>query len=304
MRVLGFVLACVSSFLLLEPGHSRATAPLDDEPEPEEPEEPEKPEKEEEPEAEEREFTEREKRILALFTASSATFDEKGRLVLCYDFETEKEELVEDWRPGLAETKQRIRWALVAEGPPDGDSTVYGTGSTRRLDGIVIGDFGQWLHKASFLGDVEMEVEVLSMAQPRPGTMVGPVFYNEKKKRGIGVNAGSQVVCMSGLKATRPHPKEERPLTLYRRLKIGYRYNGKVIESLRDGRKTADSSSVAKAAEGLDTGKAGLSWSGSVRSFVFQVSITGRLDPDWVAEQLGEKGQPGEKPGKKSGKKG
>lgn len=239
-------------------------------------------------------LSEREKRILELFQATTKQFDKDGRLLLTYNFESKSEELVEDWRPTLAETKMRVRWSRGIEG------TI-----TTVEDGILVGDFGHWLHKAVFLADLQVKVDHLSVAQFRPGTILAAVFHNDKKKRSLGVNAGYQAVCLSGWKhAKPPHPRDEKPVPTNVRQTIGYKYDGKVLESYLRDRKTSDTAAVPKFTDGFDSGRVGLAWSGSVQSFIFQVSISGRLDPDWVAEQFGEKGQKGEKPGKKPGKKG
>ncbi|MGH9362528.1 MAG: hypothetical protein ACRD2T_11490 [Thermoanaerobaculia bacterium] len=225
--------------------------------------------------------TERQKQVLALFNASTKKF-EKGKLVLNYDFESENQDLVEDWRPALDQTKMRVRWARGLEGT-----------LTTIEDGILIGDWGEWIHKAVFLADLEVKVEFLPVSQFRPGTILAATFYHPKKKRAIGVAGGFQAVCLGGAKPALvkpPHPpKPERPIPSNLRHWVGYKYDGKVLESYHSQRKTSDTSAVPKFTEGFDVGHVGLAWNGSIQTFVFNVSITGTLDPDWVASQLGEK---------------
>jgi hypothetical protein len=241
--------------------------------------------------------SEREKQILALFSATVKKF-ENGGIILEYDFEKQspdRESLAEDWRPTLAETKKRIRWSQGYEGT-----------WTRYEHGLVIGDFGQWIHKAVFLPDVEVKFVVLRVSQARAGALLAPVFFNEKKNRSLGVSNGYQAVALSGWKPVKPpHPKADRPLPpSASRHSIGYRYSGKVLEAYLNGKKTSDTSAVPAFTEGFDTGHVGLAWGPPIQSFVFHVRMQGKLDPDWVAEQLGEKAgkaakpAKGEKPGK------
>src|ERR1041384_7085126 len=59
--------------------------------------------------------TEREQRILALFTATQKSFKD-GKLALVYDFSTENQDLTADWLPALADTRKHIRWPTAYEG--------------------------------------------------------------------------------------------------------------------------------------------------------------------------------------------
>jgi len=238
--------------------------------------------------------SEREKRILELFTASRKSF-ESGKLVLEYNFESENQDLTADWSPPLAQTKNRIRWA----GPGEGLAWTI-------EDGIVVADFGEWVHKAVFVADVRVTVDLASVSQPRQGTILAPMFYNEKKKRALGVTGGYQAVVLSGGKLAKPpHPKTERLIPSNLRHKVGYKFDGKAIESYNGDKKTSDTSENPRFTEGFDTGRVGLAWSGSVQCFIFSVRMEGRLDPDWVATKLGEKpgkkGAASPKTGKKQG---
>jgi len=226
--------------------------------------------------------TDREKKVLDLFNATSKRFKD-GRISLDYNFEGRQaasDDLVNDWKPALSETRQRIRWSKAAEG--------YWTANYEQ--GLLIGDYGEWLHKAIFLPDVEMKAIVVRVSQVRPGTMLATVFHNEKKKLSIGVNSGYQAVCLKGwAPAKAPYPKADRPMPQsHQRFTIGYRLNGKVLESQLNNRKTSDTAGAPKFTDGFDSGHPGLAWSGA-QCFILSVSIEGRLDPDWVAAQLGEK---------------
>jgi len=100
-----------------------------------------------------------------------------------------------------------------------------------------------------------------------------------------------------------PFPKNEKPIPLNQRHTVGYKLKGKVLESYLNNKKTSDTSTLPKFTDGFDTGQVGFSWSGSVQSFLFKVTMEGRLDPDWVAKQLGDKPEKAEKGKKAAGAK-
>jgi hypothetical protein len=220
---------------------------------------------------------EREKRILDLFSCTSKKMD-GDRIELVYAFETKQEDLVDDWKPALHPNNARIRWTRALEGT-----------WTTLEDGIVLGDFGEWLHKAVFLPDIEVEVELQAASQHKAGNVMAPIFYNDKKKRALGSNNGSQVVYLAGGKHAKPAiPKQERAVTSNARFAVGYAFKGTTFEARLRGRKSADTTASPKYAEGFDRGRVGMGWSGSVQYFVFKVTIKGKLDPEWVAKELGE----------------
>ena len=84
---------------------------------------------------------------------------------------------------------------------------------------------------------------------------------------------------------------------------VGYKYDGKVFECYHANRKTSDTSKSPKFTDGFDSGHAGLAWGGSIQSFVFKVTIEGKLDPDWVAKQLNESGSDSKSTDKKASDK-
>ena len=226
--------------------------------------------------------TDREKKVLELFKATTKR-SKDGKISLEYNFEGREaasEDLVDDWKPSLSETRQRVRWSKAAEG----------YWSANYEQGLLIGDYGEWLHKAVFLPDVEMKATVVRVSVVRPGTLLATVFHNEKKKLSIGVNSGYQAVCLKGFtQAKAPWPRADRPAPQsHQRVTMGYRLNGKVLESQLNNRKTSDTTAAPKFTEGFDSGHPGLAWSGA-QCFILSISIEGRLDPDWVAAQLGEK---------------
>ena len=238
--------------------------------------------------------SDRETKILDLFNASRKEFLD-GRIVLEYDFETREEALADDWVERLeASMKSRIHWATSGELDllSEGSSSSTSTRSSLRMlkEAIVLSDFGQWTHKAQFLSDVEVSVTLVSVAQPRAGTILGPSFYSSKKKTSLCASSGAQAVLLKGGKPSRtPIPKEEKLLPWRIKQTLSLRHYGKRIECFRNAKKSCDTSADPKFTEGMDVGHAALNWSGGVKCFVAGVDIIGRLDPDWVAEKLGEK---------------
>lgn len=217
-------------------------------------------------------------KLLELFSASEKKF-EGDRIVLVYEFERRAEDLVSDWKPDLKPNDMRIRWARGIEG----------TATTVEY-GLILGDYGEYLHKAVFLPDIEVEVDWLPVSPHKAGNLVAPIFSNDKKKRAIGANAGSQAICIAARKHAKPPiPRTERTVVANTRYKVGYTFDGTRLECRLNGRKTADTLSAPKFTEGFDKGRVGLAWSGSVQYFLFKVTMKGKLDPAWVDAQLGTK---------------
>jgi len=245
-------------------------------------------EEEEEEGEDEPKLTERQKKVLDLFHASSKSF-RGDRIVLEYDFESRNEDLTLDWLEGVdSALNSRIHWATRAEMEYVEDTA--GSRTVLMANGaIVLADSGRWTHKAVFLPDLKMEVDLINVAHPRAGTVLGPAFYSVKKKTALCASNGNQPVCLKGSAIQGTPPKAEKPLVLKALQKIAYSYNGKVLEISRNGKKVCDTAQTPKVTEGFDTGHAAMAWTGSVKCFLAGVSISGRLDPDWVAKMLGEK---------------
>jgi len=239
--------------------------------------------------------TEREKKILELFNATSKEFD-RGQILLSYNFESRKDDEVLDWSPLDTSLKSRIHWATTGEVEflrEDEGGGYYTSRSPKLADGgIVLCDFGEWRHKAVFLAELEVTADLMNVAPPRAGTMICSTFYSKKKKLSLGASGGAQIITVNGWKLSKPpHPKAEKVPVRRLRQAVGYKFNGRVFESYLNGKKAVDSSAVSKFTEGFDVGQVGMAWNGSVKVFVFGITIRGRLDPDWVSEQLGEKAE-------------
>jgi hypothetical protein len=229
--------------------------------------------------------SEREIEVLQLFHASKKSFED-GKLVLTYDFSTRDEELLEDWTPKMAALKPKLHWSTSGESYVAEHESTY-VRKEADSQGVVMSDNGQWMHKAVFLPDVEVSLEVLNLAIHRPGTLMGPIFYNSRKKESIGVNGGFQFISSSGGKPAKPFLplKTDKVIERMQQYSFGYRLQDKVLECIRADKKVLDT----KVAQGFDNGRVGLFWTGSIQCFVFRATLKGRLDPVWLAEQLVEK---------------
>ena len=84
---------------------------------------------------------------------------------------------------------------------------------------------------------------------------------------------------------------------------MGFKYDWDVFAGLNGRRTVVDSTKVKNFTKGFDVaGRTGIAWAGSVQCYVFRIEIEGKLDPEWVAKQLGKDGAT-EKSTKKKRKK-
>ena len=82
------------------------------------------------------------------------------------------------------------------------------------------------------------------------------------------------------------------------RHKKGFPYRDQASDTMSGNRSAATSRDRESMTKGLDTpGHVGIAWNGSVQCYIFSIRIIGKLDPKWVAEQIGE--APEEPPKKK-----
>ena len=159
-------------------------------------------------------------------------------------------------------------------------------------EGIVIANSGEWIHRAVFLADLQVTVQGQSTTSFSAKNILATTFFNEKKKGSIGVTVGRQLVTMRGTRLAKPaYPRESRQFARYTKYSFGYKYDGKTMDAYFKDRKVGDSTALSKFTRGFDTGHAGLAWNGTVQSFIFTITLTGALDPDWVAKALGETGK-------------
>ncbi|MGE3166455.1 MAG: hypothetical protein AB7O52_16255 [Planctomycetota bacterium] len=218
---------------------------------------------------------EREK-LLAEFHATSATFEDDGRVCLVYDFEQRDLGIVEDFVPDMADTKRRVRWSQGYEG------------TFRTVEnGIVIADHGTWMHEALWKS-ATLEVEYMSMAPYRRGDLLAAVFSYDKGRRTVGSNNGTQCVRLKGDQhAGKPHPAEPEMIESEKRFRFGMAVGDGTVTSLRNGRPTCDTKEFKNFVAKPTSGMVGLVWRGTINGFIFKVTIVGDLDPEWVDKKLG-----------------
>ncbi len=221
-------------------------------------------------------YTEAEQeKIRALFNATSANFDEDGRLSLTYDFQSMEDTLPGDWTPEMSTTKGKIRWARGIEGT-----------RTTVEHGIVIADAASWFHKARWT-ELRLEVVYLSMSGTRKGDLLAAAFLFHKQKRTVGSNMGQQCVTIqNGKIAGTPNPKEPPGVVAEGKYTFGFELKDGVFHAQRDGKSKASSEGDAKFLRDLSPGHGGLVWNGTIQGFVFRVTLEGNLDPTWVTAEL------------------
>lgn len=216
--------------------------------------------------------------VLSHFRASSAELLEDGRVRLVYDFSSKDPNLLGDWSPEIKQTERRIRWSQGYEGT-----------WTTVEDGLIIADHGIFIHNAHWAGDVDIQVDYLSMATPGKKDVLGAIYAWDKGRKIVGSQVGEQCVRLSKNIAPRgrPIPAKELPqLVAEEKRTFGLRIREGIAEATRSGRVHASSEGNEKFTKGLDTGQTGLAWKGRVNGFIFKIVVEGKLCPEWIAENI------------------
>jgi len=234
-------------------------------------------------EAAARELAERREGITNLFNATKIEFDPDGNVSLTYEFEESDKLVARDWGPEVERFKKRVRWSRGWEG---GGSRVY------RDDTIVVSEYGTWLHKAKW-EEVEVDVEFHMITEiMKPGDIIAAVYSWNKNKRLVGSNIGEQILKLNaspkragnGIPRAFPlmHADEERT--------FGYRLKDGVFTATHSGRDTVDTSGQKSFLKKLTPGHVGFSWRGEyMKGFLLKVSMKGKLDKEWLSDQLESK---------------
>jgi hypothetical protein len=256
---------------------------------------------EDEPEAKPK-VSEEDLRTLALFSATKKTIKD-GRITLTYEFERPEPSLLNDWEPSLSTFKDRLRWSKESDSTGGYRSSPRGEegSSERRRKGLIAGDSGLLTHRASFSGDVLVTVALESVATYRKGAILAPVVYSPKEKIAIGANDGRQLVSLKGQKLNKPaHPEDFEPIEANRRHDVSCRFDGGALTGLYGKKSRVNSADAGGLVEGFKGPcQPGLAWSGSVRFFIYAVTITGKLDAGWLKGELAKGTKDIAKPGKK-----
>ena len=217
---------------------------------------------------------EEQERILDLFQASGETISKDGVLELIYDFESEERSLGDDWFPPPADRGQKVRWSRDWEGLCEGVS-----------GGVIVADTGQWFHSAVWQPNVRMELTYVSFVGGRRGGMVAAVYaWSKKLRQRVGSNLGTQLLKISGTKATgglckAPDIVYEDPN------KFGFELKDGNFRTLLNGRPKLETDNK-KVLKKLGPGQVGLVWRGTISGIVPELKIRGKIDLDWAADQI------------------
>lgn len=213
-------------------------------------------------------------RILDLFQATDEIISKDGVLELTYDFESEQKSLGDDFFPLPADRGQKVRWSRDWEGLCEGVS-----------GGVIISDTGQWFHSAVWQPDVEMQLTYVSFVGGRRGGMVAAVYaWSKKLRQRVGSNLGTQLLKISGTKATGGLGKA--PDIVYEdHHKFGFELKDGNFRTLLNGRPKLETDNK-KVLKKLGPGQVGLIWRGTISGIVPELKIRGKIDLDWAADQI------------------
>ena len=213
--------------------------------------------------------------ITEYFHASSESFD-GGKLTLVYDFEKMTDALAEDWGPSLDKGKGRVRWTRAGEGSHEG------------ISGILIAQYGRWVHKAIWDSTVEVSIEVMPMSSSRKGDVIAAVFQNPKGTKIVGTNGGTQIIRMKGVKVALAFPKSPPTFSYNQRQRFRYRVADGVLTAVVQSSPRVDTAKKKSFMKKLDKGRVGVAWNGQVNGIISKITIHGQLDVDWVKKITGK----------------
>lgn len=211
--------------------------------------------------------------ILDLFTAKEKSVTADGVVTLVYSFDSDRPETATNFFPDVSfAPNSRVKWAD------------HRWGYSRHFhDGVVIADKGEWFHTAVWEPDVRMDVDFVSFTTgnaSRKDLVAATFAWSKKNRRRVGSNLGTQLVRLSGVKASGRQGKAA-PFVHEDRSRFGF--------ELKDGSFTTrvmgssrESTSSKKLLKDLSAGQVGLVWSGGVTGVVNEIQIRGRLSLDWI----------------------
>lgn len=218
---------------------------------------------------------EEQERVLDLFQATDEKVSKDGVVELTYKFESEENSLGDDWFPPPGERGEKVRWSRDWEG-------LFCDGVS---GGVIISDTGQWLHSAVWQPDVQMELTYVSFLGGRRGDMIAAVYaWSKKLRQRVGSNLGTQLVKISGTRATGGLGKA--PDIVYEdHHKFGFELKDGKFRTLLNGRSKLETDNK-KVLKKLGPGQVGLVWRGTISGIVPELKIRGKIDLDWAADQI------------------
>jgi len=210
--------------------------------------------------------------VLALFHTDRKSIDASGELTLDYPLEWGSYDLALDFDPPLSRKNPAVRWARGYEGRAEGIA-----------GGILIADAGEWFHKAIWAEDVRFQVEFMTFSGTRKKDLVAAVYgWSKGLRRRFGTHLGGQLVTVRGTRAA--SRQGQTPLLDYNeRMTFGFELDEKSFRSLRT---VGFGPKVARSRLRIEPGRVGLVWSGAISGAVTKVEIKGKLDVEWLAQQI------------------
>ncbi|OUU19876.1 MAG: hypothetical protein CBC13_11840 [Planctomycetia bacterium TMED53] len=217
--------------------------------------------------------------LLELFLADEESVTPEGVVTLIYKFDSDEPEKADNFFPPVSfAPNAKIKWADHRWGY----SRLY-------HEGVVIADKGEWFHEAVWEPSVIMDVDFVSFTTGNPSRkdLVAATYaWSKKNRRRVGSNLGTQLVRLSGVKASGKQGKAA-PLVHEERSRFGFQMKNGTFTTRQMG-SSRESTSSRKLLKDLSAGQVGLVWSGGVSGVVDEIRITGRLNLDWVRKQLPE----------------
>ena len=216
---------------------------------------------------------EQEEAIAKHFHANTAEFQKNGRLRLVYEFEDEDAIRLMDFSPAMEETDKHVRWAL------------------RNDTGLMIAEYGQFVHNAEWLADVKMNVSGTCYSQFAPGDVFVAGLIEPKKGRDmIGTNVGAQCIKLKGMRPSDALPRSMPELRVEQKVNFGFELELGILYCLKNERRISISTEKKpKFTRKFDRGRVGIRWQkhkGHVQFCLYQFVIEGRLDPKWVEKEI------------------
>lgn len=212
-----------------------------------------------------------EKALKGVLSASSVSV-KGGMVTLVYRFSNVDDALTEDWLPPLSRDRANVRWWGEWE-----------YGRYYFMEGLRIADSGTYLHKVVFLPDVDVTVQYYNATRQRvTDFMLLGYFDADGKGHGVGANLGMQALEVT--RYSRPvggEPKRMPDLEAATRpYDIRFKLRNQVCTVYYRNRRRAD----YQVKRAIDKGHVGFAWGTGIVGGIEDVTIKGRIDPEWLKE--------------------
>ena len=165
-----------------------------------------------------------------------------------------------------------VRWTIPRE-------DTYETRGLKLADRK--GQTGVYFHKVRLLPPLEVHIEVRCTNQYNPKNCVA-VCWLDKKGRGVGGVYGRQLTTLKKFQVLGPKPATMAAINAQSDHKFTLKISADSYETSASG-KIVGPAPLGKTADG----HVALVWNGNVNVVVTKLTIKGKLDEDWAAEELG-----------------